>query len=400
MWTNFSRTLSCQPAQYVYAEDVEHVSKAVKTAAETKQQIRPVGASHSYSPVVATDGIIVDVSTLRGVTDLDPVKRRVTVGAGTKISELGDPLWAAGLSLSNQGDIDSQTIAGAISTGTHGSGANFGSISSMVTGIEMITATGDFVKIEEDDPLLPALQTAVGALGIITGVQLQVMDAYQLVETNQHWPLEEVRDRWVDEIANRRHFSFFWGPYEDSLQRYGLPSAVGMRDACYVKSYQQIPADEDRQANPGERIDRGYRIYADVYPPNYDELEYFVPLDQAFPALTEVAKVLERFPEQHFPVEMRTIRADRGLISPMFQQDSVALAVSGEVGTSYDGFLEEVHSALSPFGARPHWGKRHYFDAAQLQTVFPDSYSDFVATRRSMDPDSIFVNDHLRTMFA
>ena len=257
-WTNFSRTLSCSPTRHVFAHHVEQVGGAVTTAVETGQNIRPVGASHSYSPVVATDGIIVDVSALQGVVKFDTATRRVTVGAGTTISALGDPLWDAGLSLCNQGDIDSQTIAGAVSTGTHGSGIGFGSISSTVTGVEIVTASVSLTRVDIDDPLLPAIQTAVGTLGIMTSVQLQVMDAYQLIETNQHWPLDEVADRWLEEVACRRHFSFFWGPYEDSLERYGLPAANDMRDACYVKSYEQVSAQDDRRPRLGERIDRAY----------------------------------------------------------------------------------------------------------------------------------------------
>lgn len=399
VWTNFSHTLTCRPARYIRARGVEEVVDAVTAAAESGHTIRAAGASHSYSPVVATDGMIVDVSALRGVSHIDRAARRVTVGAGTRIADLGDPLWEAGLSLCNQGDIDSQTIAGAVSTGTHGSGIGFGSLSSMVVGAQIVTAAGHVDTVTETDSVLPALQTAVGTLGVMTSVELQVMDAYKLIETNQHWPLAEVRERWLHEVANRRHFSFFWGPYDDSLPRYDLPPADGLRDACYVKNYEQIPAGDDRRPRAGERIDRAYRIYADVYPAAYDELEYFVPLDQALPALDAVAAVLGRFPRQRFPVEVRTIAADGGLMSPMYGRDSASIAVAGEVGSSYDDFLEAVHTALADFGARPHWGKRHWFDAAQLRAVFPDSYADFVAVRRAVDPDGRFLNEHTRALF-
>ncbi len=399
-WQNWAGTQECSPSGRVRAQSVEEVRDAVSKAAERGTSLRVVGAGHSFGPLVCTDGIILDVSAISGVRHVDAATYRARVGAGTLIASLGDPLWERGCSLINQGDIDTQTIAGALSTATHGSGLEFGSLSSSLTRAELVTPTGELLVVEEDDPLLDAVRTSIGCLGVLTEVELQLMPAYQLVEHVEHWPLAEVFERWAEETRTRRHFSFFWGPYKASLELYDLPPAPAhVEEACYVKRYDAVAADAAGVTSPTGRVDRAYRIYADDYPPGWDELEYFVPYDVALEAIEAVRPVLARFPAQRFPVEVRTIAAESGLLSPAYGRPSVALSFSGAVGTDYEGFLRGIDAALREFGARAHWGKTHFHDAERLREVYP-RYEDFVAIRRSMDPDGIFLNELTRAMMA
>lgn len=337
---------------------------------------------------------------MSGIEEIDTRRHRTRVRAGSKLKTLGEPLWDAGISLKNQGDIDSQTLAGAVSTATHGSGLKYNSFSGMVTRAELVTATGELVVIDENDPRLAALQTSLGAFGVLTSLELQAMPAYQLVEKIEYWPLAKVLERWPHETQTRRHFQFFWGPYDGSLELYGMASPEApMKQVCYVRTYEQIPADATVVTSPSGRVDRAYRIYADEYPAGWDELEYFVHYDVGLDALEEIRPVLARFPTQRYPVEVRTIAAETAWMSPMYQRDSVSISVSGAVGTDYDGFLRAIDAALRPFGARAHWGKTHFLDAGRLKEIYP-RYDEFVALRSEFDPTGTFINPHLHGMFA
>ena len=398
-WRNFAGTQSCTPSAYVRADDVDDVVDAVDRARHFRQSVRPIGAGHSYSPVIPTDGLIIDLSNLSGILSVDASSHRIHVGAGTTIAALGGPLWDKGLALSNQGDIDSQTVAGAVSTATHGSGLNYGSFSSVVVGMTLVTASGEVRRLTQQDVELAAASTAVGTFGVMTSVELQVMGAYQLVEQNMHARLGDVCERWMEDVKSRRHYSFFWGPYSDSLPLYELPRAATAGDDCYVKRYDQIGPDEVYDVRPGERVDRSYRIYADVYPPSFDELEYFVPIELTIEALRSLETVLRLHPDQRHPVEVRAVKAENSLMSGMYERDSASISVSGLVGTDYESFLRDVDFALRDFDARPHWGKVHFFDARRLAAVFPDSYERFRATRRDFDPDGMFLNEHTGRLF-
>lgn len=399
-WHNWAGTQSCRPQEYLRARTVDEVREVVTRAARSGTNVRVVGSKHSFTPVVCTDGIILDISALSGVEHVDPVTHRARIQAGSTIASVGPQLWDAGCSLQNQGDIDSQTLAGALSTATHGSGLRFGSISSALTFAQLVNADGELVTIEEDDPRLAAVQTSVGCLGVLTSVELQLMAAYQLAESTDHWPLAEVVERWEHETQSRRHFSFFWGPYNGSLELYDLPSPPpGMEERCFIKRYDEIAGDASDVSPAGGRVDRAYKIYAAEFPTGWDELEYFVPYESALDALDAIRPVLAAFPQQRFPVEVRTIAAESALISPMHGRDSVSLSFSGAVGTDYVGFLRGIDAALREFDGRPHWGKTHFFEAEALREVYP-RYEEFVAIRRSIDPTGLFLNDHVRGMLA
>ena len=399
-WNNWSGTQSCHPAEYVEAGSVEQVQEVLERATEQGTTVRAVGAGHSFTPVVSTDGIVLDISGISGLESTDVAGERARIRAGSTIASIGDLLWEHGLSLRNQGDIDSQTFAGAISTATHGSGLGFTSLSGAVSRAELVTADGELRVIEEIDPLLPAVQTSVGSLGILTSVELRVMPAYKLVRDVSFWSLPDVLERWPEETRSRRHFMFWWGPYEGSLELYGIPSPPPDLPApCYVRTYDQVPADHVDDALSSTQLGPAHRIYAGKYPPGWDELEYFVPYEVALDALQAIRPVLDAFPDQRYPVEIRTIAAEAALMSPMHGRDSVSISVSGAIGTDYWDFLRAIDLALRDFDARPHWGKTHFFDAARLRGVYPQ-YDEFVAIRRELDPTGTFLNDHLRDMFA
>jgi FAD/FMN-containing dehydrogenase len=401
-WTNWVGNQSFTPAFTAAPRDEEEVAALVRQAAERGLGVRVAGAGHSFTPVVETSGVRLDLSALRGVLATDPERRRATALAGTRVHDFYEPLWAAGLALRNQGDIDTQHIAGAVATATHGSGTRYTSLSGVVRGLRLVTATGETLDIGEDDPhLLHAAQVSVGMLGVVTRLELAVTDAYRLRERVGLRSWEDVMEHWDELVSGHRHFGFFWLPSEDSAALYNLEGhGERMADRCYVKVYDEVGPDVPDDDTEGHRVDRCYRIFPMVYDPNFHELEYFVPLERAPEALQAMRRLmLGRLPESVYPLEVRTVGADEAFLSPQYRTATAVLSVSGTPGTDYWGYLRSVDALLAGYGARVHWGKLHFLTPERLHELYPRA-GDFIALRRELDPGGVFLNEHLRPLFA
>ncbi len=401
-WTNWVGNQSFTPAVAAAPRDEEDVAGVVRQAAERGLGVRVAGAGHSFTPVVQTTGALLDLSGLRGVLSTDRERRRATALAGTRIHDFYEPLWDAGLALRNQGDIDTQHIAGAVATGTHGSGTRYTSLSGVVRGVRLVTATGDVLDIGEDEPeLLHAAQVAVGMLGVVTRLELDVTDAYRLRQQVDLRSWQDVMENWDRLVTEHRHFGFFWLPTEESAQLYNI-DGHGQRtaDQCYVKVYDEVAPDVADDATEGRRVDRCYRIFPMVYDPNFHELEYFVPLEHGPAALQAMRELmLASLPSSVYPLEVRTVGADEAFLSPQYRTATTVISVSGKPGTDYWAYLRSVDALLADFGARVHWGKLHFLTPERLHALYPRA-DDFIAVRRRLDPEGVFLNDHLRPLFA
>jgi hypothetical protein len=408
-WDNWAGNQTCRPVEIVHPANEDEVRGALAYARRHRLSARVVGAGHSFSPVCVTDGLIVDLERMSGVRTIDPSSARFSAWAGTTIRALGEPLWAAGLSLQNQGDIDVQRLAGAFATATHGSGRLQQSLSASARGFRMILADGTVREIDADDrQLWPAIQVSLGLLGVVTEIEVQAAPAYGLAERIEYWLIEEILDRWEVETASRRHFSFFWMPASDSPATVFLqhPPGLDMADRGVVKLYDEVkPSEITATLARGmhERVDRAYRVYPD---PDFEgpivsrELEYMVPAAkgrEAFLALRSL--VSHRYPNNKYPIEVRQVAADQAFLSPFFERDSVSLSICGHKSLQYLDFLADVHRCLAPFEPRPHWGKLHYFDRALAAQTFP-RLEDFVRIRRKFDPNGMFLNRSLARLFA
>ena len=401
-WTNWVGNQSCEPAERAAPTSEDEVAALVGGAVRRGLAVRVAGAGHSFTPVVSTDGLLLDLHGLGGIRSIDPDRRRVVVGPATTIGEFGEPLWAAGLALANQGDIVAQQIAGAISTATHGSGLRLGSFSSAVRRIRMVTAGGELLEVGEDDPdRLHAAQVAVGMLGVITELELEVASAYRLRERIEHWSWEEAWGRF-DELARaHRHYSFFWMPSEDSAALYGLATpGERMADRCHVKIYDEVDESTPDSDEPHRRVGPAYVIYPMVYEPNFHELEYFVPYERGTEALAAMRELmLASLPSSVFPMEVRTVGRDHAFLSHSYERDTVVISVSGMPGADYWPYLRDVDRLLGEFDARVHWGKLHFLTREQLHERYPRADA-FIELRRELDPEGVFLNDHLRPLFA
>jgi FAD/FMN-containing dehydrogenase len=401
-WTNWVGNQSFSPASTAAPRDEDEVAALVRQAAERGQQVRVAGAGHSFTPVVRTDGLLLDLSEMRGVVGTDAAAKRATALPGTLIRDFYGPLWEVGLALRNQGDIDTQQIAGAVATGTHGSGTRYTSLSGVVRGVRLVTATGDVREIGEADlDLLHAAQVSVGMLGVVTQLELEVTDAYRLREHVSLRAWDDVMEHWDELVDGHRHFGMFWLPTEESGALYNLDGhGERLADQCYVKVYDEVGPDVPDDDTVGRRVDRCYRIFPMVYDPNFHELEYFVALDRAPEALHAMRELMQRsLPDSVYPLEVRTVGADEAFLSPQFRTPTVVISVSGTPGTDYWGYLRSVDALLAGFDARVHWGKLHFMTPERLHELYPRA-DDFIALRRELDPQGTFLNDHLRPLFA
>jgi len=392
-------------SQYKAAPTTEaELAELVHEAGKRDLPVRVSGSGHSFTPVVGTSGVLLSLANLRGVLDVDRERKRVTVAAGTRINEVGKSLKDMGLSLINQGDIDSQAVAGAFTTGTHGTGITLGNMASSIAGMRLVLANGEVLDIDGSEPdLLHAAQVSVGTLGIISSLTLNVMDAYNLHEKLWRDDFETCMGQHDELAASHRHFGFFWCPVPESRHLYCLPDTSSVSstdktsDVCEMKTLDLT--DAPAMESPFERIAYSSEIYPIEYVPNFVELEYAVPLEHGKTAVRAVRELmLTKHTNCIFPIEYRFTAGDPAWMSPFYQQDSITLSVSGAPGMDYWPFLQDVDQILRRYGSRPHWGKMHFLDNQDVTDLYPRA-ADFRTLRRRLDPEGRFLNDHLKMLF-
>ncbi|MEV5539132.1 D-arabinono-1,4-lactone oxidase [Saccharopolyspora shandongensis] len=403
IWTNWGGNQTCTAAVFARPRDETEVVAAVRHAIDRGLNVRVAGSGHSFTPVVPTGGMLLDLTRLTGVTATDPSRLRATALAGTTVGDFGAPLWEAGLSLTNQGDIDKQVIAGAIATGTHGSGIDLPSFSAALRRVRLVDGRGEVVEIDEGDARrLRAAQVAIGSLGVMLEVELAVSAAYHLAEEISYRPWRQIVESWDELIAGHRHFSFFWCPADESADLYQLPAPPDqpMADHCYVKLYDEAEVDEPAGivTTEGHRVDRAYRIYPGGFDTPFHEMEYMVPAEHGFEAVSAIRELMRtEHPDQRYPIEVRWTAADEAYLSPNHRRATTVVSVSGAPGTDYWPFLRAVDERLREFRARPHWGKLHFMTRDRMAGLF-DEFDAFLDVRREFDPNGTFLNDHLRPL--
>jgi FAD/FMN-containing dehydrogenase len=399
VWTNWVGNQSFAPAATDSASNAEEVQQAVARAVEAGRTIRTVGTGHSFTPIIDAD-VLLDTSPMRGVIGVDPEQLTVIAGPKTTIGDFGDPLWEVGLALANQGDIDTQAIAGAIATATHGSGLRQPNFSAALAGARMVDGMGNVVVVSPDEnpDVLAALQASMGLLGIMTEVTLRVVPAYDLHARVDIMKYHEVMESFESDIEEFRHFGLFWMPTDASAELYNLHDAGA--DDCVVKRYREVEVGTRvADLQPNERIDRSYRVYPMIYDPNFHEVEYFLPIEQAREIMDRMrALMLEWLPLSLYPLEIRVVAADDAWLSPNYERDNLVVSISGEPGTDYWPYLRACDDLFAEYGGRPHWGKIHFMTAERIAGLFP-RYEDFLEVRRRFDPRGTFLNPHLRALF-
>lgn len=349
-------------------------------------EVRVAGTGHSFSPLCATDGLLLDLSALSGVLSVDAVRGAATVAAGTRIADLGEPLRAAGVGLPNQGDVDTQAIAGAVATGTHGSGA-FGSLATIVRSAEAVLPSGDLVR-QTDAGL------ALGMLGVLVSLELAVVPAYRLHERTWHCAYDDAEREWAAAAAGARNLEFFWLPTLDRcvFKRFAHSTDEPWGDPPPPP---QPPGTIERYLKP-ERVDWSHRIYPSERVTRFVEMEHAVPAETAFETLAAVRDlILERHPELTWAVEFRGQGADDLPLSPTQGRDVVTISLHAPPADEWQPGFAAAERLLVEAGGRPHWGKLTQLSPGELASRYP-RLDEFRSRRDEVDPAGRFMNDYLR----
>lgn len=423
MWSNWSGEQTCAPARVTTPARIEEVVDEVAAARAAGRTIRPVGSGHSFTALVPTDGVLLSLDRMAGVIDIDPERRRARVQAGIPLHALNDALARHGLALENLGDIDRQTIAGAIATGTHGTGARFGNLASAVEALTIVTGTGEVVRCSRDEQpdLWRAARVSLGALGVVCEVELRCVDAFTLRGVDGPAPLDETVAALDDLAAGGDHFEFYCFPHADTAltrtnRRVDGPPApppawrawIGdilltnrlFEAACVAGRARPelIPTLNraiTRAVGCSERVDRSDRIFTSPRLVRFVEMEYAIPRAALPDVLARTRAWIEEtgFPV-NFPMEIRVGAADDALLSPAYERDSAYLAVHVYRGMRWEPYFRAVEAICDEHGGRPHWGKRHFQTAATLRPRYP-MWDRFAEVRDHCDPDRVFANAHL-----
>jgi L-gulono-1,4-lactone dehydrogenase len=382
-------------------------------------RVKVAGAGHSFTDIACTDGLMLDLSRMSRVLRVEGDE--VTVEAGITIRKLGPALAERGLALENQGDVDAQTVAGAISTATHGTGGRFANISARVTALRLVTASGEVVELRGGDGLL-AGRVSLGALGAISAVTLRCVPAFTLHRVDKPLPLDDVLARLEEHVDSSDHFELFVFPYTrtaltltsrrtDREPRPPGRTQVILRDVLLEnaaleaasRTGRRLPAliprlnrTLVRAISPAEHLDQSHRVYANRRTVRFTEMEYAIPRERTAEALERVLGLIERRRIRvGFPIELRVVAADEALLSTAEGRPTGYIAVHQYRGMEFEGYFRGVETIMDEYEGRPHWGKRHYQSAATLRPRYP-GFDRFLAVRDRLDPERKFENDYLR----
>ncbi len=424
-WRNWSGSVKSNPAEYHQPKTLDEMVSLVRRCKVEGKTIRVVGSGHSFSPLVATDSILLSLDGYTGLEYVNLDTCTATVKAGTKLRALGELLFAQGLAQENLGDINEQSIAGAISTGTHGTGIAFGSLSTQVVGLTLVTGNGEVIACSEtENPLLfKAAQVSLGALGIIVSVTLRLIPAYALRIDIKKKSLTDCLNHLDEYNRDNRHFEFHFLPYTDTVQakftNVSQEKPAGKSFARWFNEYalengalwllsafnRQFPQMSERTCKTmaalvtdASGVSHAHAIFATARFVKFQEMEYNLPAEHFQSVLHELDGMIQRERIQvHIPIECRFVRGDDIPLSPAYGRDSAYIAVHMFRGMPYQRYFELAETIFKQHEGRPHWGKMHTRTADELRTLYPE-WDAFQLQRGLHDPDRLFSSPYMHSI--
>ena len=427
-WRNWGGNQLAHPQSVQHPRDVEELSSLVKRAAADGHKVKAVGSGHSFTAVAATDGVHVDLDRMSAVLAADAATGLVTVQAGIPLHRLNAELWSRGLAMSNLGDIDQQTIAGATSTSTHGTGINLGGLATQIRGLELVLADGSVVSCSatERPELFAVARVGIGALGVLSSVTLQCEPAFTLVADEGPMPLAQVLDELDHLVDTNEHFEFYWFPHTDvvstkrnnRLREGAVATPLGrvkgwLDDEFFANTAFGLTC-RIAKARPAliPRLNRtaakllsartfsapSYEVFVSPRRVRFVEMEYSLPRAAFRDGFKAIRDVIERENLRvSFPIEARWVAPDDIPLSTAYGEQRCYLAIHMFRGEPFERYFRAVESELRPLGGRPHWGKMHWRTADDLRPVYP-RFDEFVTMRDAVDPDRVFGNTYLETV--
>ncbi|MFI7525995.1 D-arabinono-1,4-lactone oxidase [Nocardia salmonicida] len=420
-WVNWAGQQRCTPAVVAAPRDVEELAAIVTDAVDAGRTVRVAGSGHSFTDAVLTDGTLVDLSGLDKVLDVDVDAGRVRVEAGISLHAASPLLHAHGLAFPNLGDIDTQSLAGATATATHGTGARLRNISAALHSVEVLRADGTRVELNEqtDPDGWKAARVSVGALGVVTAATLQLEPSFVLECVERPVPLNEVLtdiDRFAD---GSDHFEFFAFPHSDTamtkaIDRTEAPEqprgtvSEWLNDILIANHVydglcrlgRRIPAAipmihraATLAGSNNRQVDRSYRVFSTPRLVKFNEMEYAIPRAHAAEAIREILALGRRFGTP-MPIEVRWVAPDDAFLSPAGGRETCYIAVHQYQGMVWEPYFRACEAVFNAYDGRPHWGKRHFQTAETLRPRYPE-WDRFTAVRRRFDPTGVFANDYV-----
>ncbi len=425
---NWGRIAECRPKGYFQPETEEEVCETVRQVSEAGGNLRVVGAGHSWSPLCLTNGMLLNLDRLDRLVSIDQNKKQVTIGAGVRLKELNDFLPRYGLALENLGSIAEQSIAGAVSTGTHGTGLRIGNLSTTIVALNLVTGGGKLLRLSADrDPeLMAAARLGLGVLGVITQVTIQCEPAYNLRLDAELIPFDRVLEQLEQLNKEHERVRLYWFPgtdvfyvmlfnrteepptarnpvggwFNDVVLRQGVMALMlrsGDTFPTLVESINRFQTQIGLRSD--HRVARSDRALTVPMPPIHQEMEYAVPVERTVEALECTRELFEkRHYYANMPVEVRFVAADQNMLSPSYGRDVCYIgAYTNSPKFSHD-YFDGFEIEMKKMGGRPHWGKCHRLTAAEARGLYP-LFDRFKEIRRELDPNGVFANEWTRTLF-
>jgi L-gulono-1,4-lactone dehydrogenase len=420
-WRNWALDEHCSPAAIDRPDGIEEIAASLQRADAEDLTVRVAGSGHSFSDIVCTDGRLLNLDRMDRLLDVDRRSGLVRVQGGITIKELSRQLAKHGLAMENLGDIDVQSIAGAIATATHGTGAGLSNISAQVVALTLVLADGSTLECsrEKDAEVFAAARVSLGALGVVAEVTLRCVPAFRLHGVDASAPLSQTLERFEELVLGNDHFEFFVFPHSDTAltrtnNRTESPAAPRSRASAYANDVlltnyafglccglgRRMPAQiprinrlVTRLAGSGERVDRSDQIFASPRLVKFTEMEYSLAREHIPEAVRRVLELVAREGfSVPFPIEVRTVAKDDAFLSTASGRDSGFIAVHMYRGMDWEPYFRAVEEIMNEFSGRPHWGKRHFQSASTLPERYPD-WDRFQAIRRRLDRKGRFANE-------
>ena len=391
-WRNWSGSLHFHPGALVEPSTEDGVRSEIRRAAAAGVTVRPVGAGHSSAPLVETDGVLLSLNRLpAGVLDADPAAGHATIGAGTRLCFLHDDLRGHGLAMENLGDVDTQALAGAVSTATHGSGRGLPNLSAQMIGVRMVTADGEVADIDRDEEpdLMRAVRVSLGVLGVFTAIRLRLLPAFRARRREWGMPIDECLATFDELLENNRNVDFYWYP---------------RRDDAHLRIINSVDHDPGPVQPPAgtctdEEIGWSGQILTKHRTLRFHEMEYAVPAESGVACFTEVRERMKQHHRQYvgWRVLYRYVAADDAYLSPAHGRETVTISLHQNSTLPYREFFADIEPIFRAHGGRPHWAKIHNLSGRRLIDLYPEA-GRFLAIRDRLDPRGVFINDHLRAL--
>ncbi|EGJ32377.1 MULTISPECIES: D-arabinono-1,4-lactone oxidase [Moorena] len=430
-WSNWRGNVSCNPKSIVEPSSNEDLRKVLAMARTERMKVKVVGSGHSWSEAACTDGVLVSLKRLNRVIELDRERGTVTVEPGITLNSLNQYLDQHGMALENLGAITKQTISGAIAMATHGTGDKNGSLASAVVELELMKASGEVVRYQQDNPTFYGVCVNLGALGIITRLTLRCVPTFFLRDVQQPMLTSVLRKEIDTLVKENDHFQFFefphtsrsywfkfnkmdepvtpmpfWRQFLDDLSRTISRSGNGIGDWITRNFPALIPIifrvaffTNLRGLN---RWDKSFKILAfENINFTYSELEYAIPRSATIKALEQIHEMIKKQGFRiNLPISVRFASSEEHWLSPLYQRESayISLNLSGSDFKVIENYHREAEKILLEYGGRPNWGKHFYSNREYLRSQYP-RWDDFALLMKEFDPDRLFSNPFLDRLF-